>query len=67
MSAPLSGAHSGPADAHALASLGFDLVDRDVASNSHFVMYEFRKSERPPAATAERPDVQLKPCIYKRR
>ena len=47
-----------------LAALGFDEVSRD-ASNTHFVLYEYQKSDRAPKGTL--PATQLKACIYKKR
>ena len=47
-----------------LHSMGFDEVSRD-SSNTHFVMFEYVKSARPPAD--ELPSVALKACIYKKR
>lgn len=47
-----------------LHAIGFDLQQRD-ASNTHFVLYDFIKSSRPPRGEA--PAVRLKPCIYKKR
>ncbi|EOD26292.1 hypothetical protein EMIHUDRAFT_43605, partial [Emiliania huxleyi CCMP1516] len=49
-------------------ALGFQLVDRD-DSNSHFVLFGFRKGEikGEGAAPAAPPAVPLKPCLYKRR
>lgn len=47
-----------------LHAIGFDLQQRD-ASNTHFVLYEFVKSSRPPLGEA--PALRLKPCIYKKR
>ncbi len=45
-----------------LHALGFDVVRRDVASLM-FVRFEFVKSAR----SLQRPNLTLKPCIYKRR
>ena len=45
-------------------SLGFDLVARD-DRNTHFVLYEYTKSARPPSR--ELPAAELKPCVYKKR
>ncbi len=47
-----------------LSALGFEPVERD-ASNTHFVLFEFVKSDRSPERTL--PAVRLKPCLYKRR
>lgn len=47
-----------------LNALGFDLVDH-ADSNTHFVLYEYAKSARPPQR--DLPDIKLKACIYKRR
>lgn len=48
-----------------LHAIGFDEVARD-SSNTHFVMYEYRKSERPRPAEGL-PEVALKACAYKKR
>lgn len=45
------------------ASLGFELVARD-ESNTHFLLFLFRKGAAPPAPAEA---VPLKPCLYKRR
>ena len=46
-----------------LHALGFDEVARD-SSNTHFVLFDYVKSDRPPASL---PAVALKPCVYKKR
>jgi ribosomal RNA-processing protein 8 len=46
-----------------LHALGFDEVARD-SSNTHFVLFDYVKSDRPSASL---PAVALKPCVYKKR
>eukprot|EP00322_Chrysochromulina_rotalis_P002028 CAMPEP_0115853194 /NCGR_PEP_ID=MMETSP0287-20121206/13379_1 /TAXON_ID=412157 /ORGANISM="Chrysochromulina rotalis, Strain UIO044" /LENGTH=301 /DNA_ID=CAMNT_0003307265 /DNA_START=67 /DNA_END=972 /DNA_ORIENTATION=+ len=49
-----------------LHAIGFDELDRD-SSNTHFVLFTFVKSERPPQHSATLPGVALKACQYKKR
>ncbi|KAM3838247.1 uncharacterized protein ACN63O_023195 [Diretmus argenteus] len=49
----------------ALASLGFKLVSKDT-DNSHFYSFEFVKTGEAPE-NRKKSELQLKPCVYKKR
>ncbi|XP_055346454.1 ribosomal RNA-processing protein 8-like [Paramacrobiotus metropolitanus] len=51
--------------AHKVERLGFALVSKQISEKNYFVMLEFKKSGDVNKQTL--PNVQLKPCIYKRR
>ncbi|XP_078078762.1 uncharacterized protein rrp8 [Mustelus asterias] len=48
-----------------LGSLGFKLISKDT-KNNYFYLFDFRKS-RPSREKAKLPQLQLKPCLYKKR
>ncbi|XP_041055836.1 ribosomal RNA-processing protein 8 [Carcharodon carcharias] len=48
-----------------VGSLGFKMISKDT-ENSYFYLFEFRKN-RPPREKDKLPQLQLKPCLYKKR